>query len=470
MNINKKYVKLGAIILAVVAAVICAGFIGIKAFYDKLVIKDDRSALDQIPKFDRNESELERDINQNIAIFGVDKDGMRTDVIFVVNLNTETNAIKVIAVPRDTKVTWTEYQQEKMAELDKGYHDYSKITEMSAYGGLDNLRYFTINTLEDIMGITIDHYVVINIDAFRKIVDAVGGVEINVPRRMEYNDNYQDLHIDLQPGLQLLNGEQAEGLVRWRHNEDYSEQYAEGDVGRIETQQLFMKALAQKVLSTNSPIDLFKIAAAVYSDLKTDIQFTDLKTYLSCASQFNVNDITFATLPGEAVREDKWYYILNQPEVDAFMQKILYNREVPVIEAEEETQQAEEQADEASVENETSYQQDLSQSVRWKEDPSMEQEDTDERAIALPTQQPEVSEEAQEPAAETESPVVEEDTLSSAPVESDQVQDSVQAEDAMNQMKDELSEALDSPLGTDSAEPDQAQSLDETENEENINQ
>lgn len=381
-KINKGVLKKVLIIFAALCAVIGIGAFAIKMIYDGIVIKENKKALETIPVYDRNETEAEGDLNQNIAIFGVDKDGSRTDVIFVVNINTETDAIKVIAVPRDTKVAWTEYQQNKMAELGKGYHEYSKITEMSAYGGLDNLRYFTVNTLEDIMGIRIDHYAIINIDAFRKIVDAVGGVEVDVPRRMKYTDNYQDLHIDLQPGLQVLNGQQAEGLVRWRHNEDYSEQYAEGDVGRIETQQIFLKALADKVINKSTPADLLKIATAVYSDLKTDIKLSEVKDYLKYISQFKVENITFATLPGKAVRQDKWYYILDQAEVDAFMQKIMYDRDVPII-REEVTALTGKSATSVQESNSSNWTPQRQEEVY----PEYEQEDTDDRNIGLPITQ-----------------------------------------------------------------------------------
>lgn len=378
-KINKAILKKALIIFVAVCAVISLGAVAIKMIYDGIVIKEDKDALKNIPRYDRNETEEEEDINQNIAIFGVDKDGSRTDVIFVVNLNTETDAIKVIAVPRDTKVAWTQFQQDKMAELGKGYHEYSKITEMSAYGGLDNLRYFTVNTLEDIMGIRIDHYAVINIDAFRKIVDAVGGVEVNVPRRMNYTDNYQDLHIDLYPGLQTLDGKQAEGLVRWRHDNDYNEQYAEGDVGRIETQQLFLKALAEKVINKSTSTDLLKMVTAVYSDLKTDIKLSEAKDYLKYISQFKVDNITFATLPGEAVRQDKWYYILDQAEVDAFMQKLMYDRDVPIIREDVTTPSGKSAT---SVENSTSS--NWTPQRQQEVYPEYEYEDEDERNIELP--------------------------------------------------------------------------------------
>ena len=85
-------------------------------------------------------------------------------------------------------------------------------------------------------------------------------------------------------------------------------------------------------MSTDTTGQLLKIINTVYSDLKTDIKFNELKTYISYANQFKLSDITFATLPGEAVREDKWYYVLDQAEVDAFMQKFLYNRDVPIKE------------------------------------------------------------------------------------------------------------------------------------------
>ena len=378
-KINRAILKKALIIFVAVCAVIGLGAVAIKMIYDGIVIKEDKDALKNIPRYDRNETEEEEDINQNIAIFGVDKDGSRTDVIFVVNLNTETDAIKVIAVPRDTKVAWTQFQQDKMAELGKGYHEYSKITEMSAYGGLDNLRYFTVNTLEDIMGIRIDHYAVINIDAFRKIVDAVGGVEVNVPRRMNYTDNYQDLHIDLYPGLQTLDGKQAEGLVRWRHDNDYNEQYAEGDVGRIETQQLFLKALAEKVINKSTSTDLLKMVTAVYSDLKTDIKLSEAKDYLKYISQFKVDNITFATLPGEAVRQDKWYYILDQAEVDAFMQKLMYDRDVPIIREDVTTPSGKSAT---SVENSTSS--NWTPQRQQEVYPEYEYEDEDERNIELP--------------------------------------------------------------------------------------
>lgn len=327
-NINKtqkkKLLKIFARVMAIsaIVVVIIGGMAAcaISTVFNKVSLKGREQLDPKLPTYDRNEDTNQEAANLNIAVFGVDKDEVRTDVIFIVHFNSETGAAKVVAVPRDTKVTWSEYQQEKARELDRSVQTVTKITEMSAYGGIDNLRYFTINSLEDILGIKIDHYAVVNIDAFRKIVDAIGGVDVEVPRKMEYSDSSQDLYIDLEPGLQHLDGEQAEGLVRWRHNDDYSEQYGEGDVGRIETQQIFLKAFAKKVLSPSILKALPQMANILYSDLKTDIGLKEIPSYLGYVNKFNINKLSFDTLPGEAEYQDgRWYYILDYDKIDEFV-------------------------------------------------------------------------------------------------------------------------------------------------------
>lgn len=339
-NINtaqrKKLLKIFLKVMAIstISLIVIGGIAAcsISTIFNKVGIKGKRSLDPNLPTYDRNEDINQEAVNLNIAVFGVDKDEARTDVIFVVHFNSETGAAKVVAVPRDTKVTWSDYQKEKARELEKSVHDVSKITEMSAYGGIDNLRYFTISSIENMLGIKIDHYVVVNIEAFRKIVDALGGVEVEVPRAMKYSDNSQGLYIDLEPGLQLLDGQQAEGLVRWRHNDDYSEQYGEGDVGRIETQQIFLKAFTKKILSPSVLKSLPRIASILYSDLKTDVGLKDITSYLGYLNKFNINNLSFFTLPGEAAYENrKWYYLLDYDQIDTFVMEH-FNDVKPVTE------------------------------------------------------------------------------------------------------------------------------------------
>lgn len=264
-------------------------------------------------------------INKTLAVFGVDKEGLRTDVIFVLNYNSEADRLRVISVPRDTKVDWTTEQQ-SIAEREKGYSvSTSKINEMTSYGGIEHIRDLTVTQIEDMLGIQIDNYVIITIDAFRKIVDAIGGVEVDVPvlngNGLHYDDNYQDLHIHLDPGVQLLNGEQAEGLVRYRKG------YAEGDVGRIKTQQLFLEAFAKKVTSPSIITKVPNIINTVLETVSTDIKLSEVSSYLPYLSSMNAEDLTFNIVPGEAEYiGGKSYYLVDEVAIPSFIEEVFSDK------------------------------------------------------------------------------------------------------------------------------------------------
>lgn len=280
-----------------------------------------------VPKNQRvNTSKKSNNIKMNdktVMIFGVDKDETRTDTILIAHFDSQTKKINIVSIPRDTKVYWTDEQIEKAKELDRHYQDYCKITEMSSYGGIDNLRYFTIRSVEEMLDVKVDNYVVLNTKVVREIVDSLGGIEVDVPRVMEYDDNSQDLHIDLQPGMQLLNGVQAEGLLRWRHNKDYSQQYGMGDLGRIETQQLFIKAFMDKVINNVSLDTITKLVTTVYKNVKTDVSFKEALSYVNYLPNLSVDNIKMNTLPGEPVHQEKWFFAVDEAAVDSFVDENL---------------------------------------------------------------------------------------------------------------------------------------------------
>ena len=318
--------------MLITAGVVAVLFVGILTFgasiFNKIHIGSDYEVYS--PKTSRGMQGLGEDTSdvaitdKNIVVFGVDKDEARTDTILVVHFDSKNSKTCIVSIPRDTKVTWTESQQDKAIELERSYQYESKITEMSSLGGIKNLRYFTIRTIEEMLDIKVDNYVVINTSMIREIVDKLGGIEVNVPREMKYTDNYQDLHIDLEAGLQLLDGEAAEGLLRWRHNNDFSEQYAEGDLGRIETQQLFIEAFADKVLNNLSVSDIISIITSIYSNVQTDVSLKQAIDYTAYLEHISVGNITMKTLPGESVREDLWYYIVNEDEIPTFLNENFY--------------------------------------------------------------------------------------------------------------------------------------------------
>lgn len=271
-----------------------------------------------------NSKKEENGINKTIAVFGVDKGESRTDTIMVININANSEKISLISIPRDTKVVWTDEQKDRAIELGRIYSNEGKITDMSSLGGIDNIRDFTICTIENILGIKIDNYVIVNTNIVKNVVDAIDGVEFNVPRRMEYTDKSQGLYIDLYPGIQNLNGEQAEGVLRWRHNNSFSEQYAKGDEGRIETQQLFIEAFLQKVFSPQILKNIVPLIKTFYEDVTTDISLTDALTYAPYTLKIKNYSLETHILPGESRKENNlWYYILDEIETENMMKSIL---------------------------------------------------------------------------------------------------------------------------------------------------
>lgn len=256
--------------------------------------------------------EQEEVLKKNIVIFGMDAGELRTDVIFVASLDSESGNTEIISIPRDTKVEWEDIQQAFM--YDKwGYTvGSSKINEMLVYGGKENIRELTLHEIENILEIPIDNYVIIQIDAFDKIIDTLGGIAVEVPQRMYYVDKSQNLYIDLQPGLQILDGNHAEMLVRFR-------KYPEGDVDRIKTQHIFLRALSNKLLSPKTIVKLPKIIPIIFNSIETDLTLREMLSYVPFVTRFDVNKITYKIIPGEGRYEDGIsYFFIDEGELEDF--------------------------------------------------------------------------------------------------------------------------------------------------------
>lgn len=274
------------------------------------------------------------DLNKTVAILGVDEDEIRTDVIFVVNFNTMTNKVKVVSIPRDTKVIWTDKQKRAYNQLTGYTQNISKLNEMSAYGRINqnigNIRDFTIDEIENILRVHIDNYVVVNLDAFKEIVDAIGGVDMYVPQDMYYVDNSQGLYINLKEGQQHLDAEDAEGLVRFRY-------YPRGDEARVEMQQTFLKAVAEKVMSAEMRSNLPNIITRLFPYVKTDIKLTEVLGYLGILDEFSLSGLEFHIVPGYGDdREGPSYYYINEEELDELIKDVFYDTTVANEEGQEE--------------------------------------------------------------------------------------------------------------------------------------
>lgn len=212
-----------------------------------------------------------------ILVSGLDDDNGGSDTNILVGFDAKNQAITCVSIPRDTGV----YINGKSRKINYAYNA----------GGMEQMR----QTVSDALGIPVDFSVEVNLKAFVKLVDEIGGVDFEVPLNMNYDDPYQDLHIHLQKGMQHLNGADALKVVRFRHNNDGSG-YGTEDIGRIGTQQAFLKAVFQKMLANPQKITAY---AQIFSEyVKTDLAVSELAWFGQEALLMGMDKLSFSTLPG----------------------------------------------------------------------------------------------------------------------------------------------------------------------------
>ena len=243
----------------------------------------------------------------NVLIVGVDaKDtksskGARTDTMMMATFNPTNKSVDIISIPRDTRV--------KIA----GRKEQDKINHAHAYGGMET----AIKTVEDFLNININYYVKIDYNGLAKLVDDLGGVEVDVPMDMKYNDPYADppLKIDLKKGKQVLDSNKALQFVRFRKG------YSDQDLGRIDAQHTFMMALADKILSPTTIFKLPKLLETIGTYVETDMPVSSITSYGIKGATINKENIRMVTIPGQPkLMNGIWYYI---PNVEASKQLIL---------------------------------------------------------------------------------------------------------------------------------------------------
>ncbi len=218
----------------------------------------------------------------NILLMGTDDDGTRTDTIMIGRLDVKNHTVALLSIPRDTLIS--------------GNYNVPKIN--SVYGGagkgvkgIEALQ----RKLAQILGFETDGYVMVNLDAFIELVDLVGGVEVDVPVQMDYEDPSQNLYIHLKPGVQKLDGKQAMGLVRFRKG------YATQDIERTHTQQKFLKALAKKCMSIGSIGKINGFTKIFMENVTTDLTIGNVAYFAQELLKCDFDNMFTYTLEGEAV-------------------------------------------------------------------------------------------------------------------------------------------------------------------------
>ncbi len=217
----------------------------------------------------------------NVLAIGVDESETRSDTIILASINSKTKGISLMSIPRDTRVMYN------------GYRD--KLTHLFSY---DPTGQLTLNTVEEVTGADINHMIIINFDGFSDVIDALGGVDIEVPDLgkggMYYDDPYQDLHIALKAGYQHLDGEQAEGFVRFRSG------YANADLGRTEAQRYFLQQLVDQKLKLRYITKIPSVFKSLEGNVITNYSCGDVFVQMIRMLGMDSENIKSYTLPGEA--------------------------------------------------------------------------------------------------------------------------------------------------------------------------
>jgi LCP family protein required for cell wall assembly len=239
----------------------------------------------------------------NVLLLGVDigtvgvKNGpKRSDTMIVIHYDPKTADVSMVSIPRDTKVTLNGRTE--------------KINAANVYGGTS----LAIKTVEQLMDININYYVEVDYEAFRKVIDAIGGIDIVIPYNMDYDAESQDLHIHFKKGEKVhLDGKKAEEFVRWRKNNDGTG-YADGDLGRIRTQQEFIIKVLEKVKSPSIVLKVPSIAKILTEHIETNMEPMDILNLSKDISKIDAGSVQKYTLQGEDKTINGLSYFVYSPE------------------------------------------------------------------------------------------------------------------------------------------------------------
>ena len=249
---------------------------------------------------------------QNILILGVDKnpDGndpfsnTRSDTIILVNIDPKHRSINAISIPRDSKVYIA------------GDYGIQKINSAHAYGGVE----LTKKTVENTLGVKVDRYIAVNSEAVIHLVDILGGVPVYVEKDMFYHDYSGKLNVRLPKGNHVLNGQQAEGYLRFRKD-------GLGDIGRTSRQQWFLRNLLTQLQTPATITKIPEILNLINEYVKTDMSMYEISNFAAMAKDFNLDNVEVATLPGAPSKKGSIsYWILDPEQTQELVDRLIYRK------------------------------------------------------------------------------------------------------------------------------------------------
>ena len=251
-----------------------------------------------------------------------------TDTIMVASYNPNTQKATLLSIPRDTYTGKNPAKATAYEKINSLYNRKHRPDE-------------TLAAVNEITGLNIQYYVVVKTEALIKLVDVIGGVDFYVPKDMNYDDVTQDLHIHLKEGQQKLNGDKAEQVLRYRHDNwdpvtktypTYSAEYGDNDIGRMRTQREF---IMQVIKQTAKPENIFKIGQILEvaeEYVITNIDFDVAKDYVPYAVEFDTSNLLTDALPGTVPDLNKTnnvsIFVHDKAKTKELVQELFFNRDM----------------------------------------------------------------------------------------------------------------------------------------------
>lgn len=301
---SKKKIVLKILLLLLIALIIYAGVITYKSVkmggglqgFVAATMGHDENTVKNMPK---------------ITCLLIGQSQNLTDTIIVASYNPQTQEAVMMSIPRDTFVG----------------KDKTKATAMNKINALyQQSPEKLIKAVNDITGLDIEYYITVDTKALRELVDEIGGVYFDVPIDMNYDDSSQKLYIHLEKGYQLLDGDKAEQLVRFRKNNNntgYPASYGSDDYGRMRTQREFITAAVKQTLQAKNVLKLGELLDIANRNIETNLDISKLKDYIPYIIDFDTENIKTATLPGASEKPtDVWLFIHNKKETKELVEEL----------------------------------------------------------------------------------------------------------------------------------------------------
>lgn len=236
-----------------------------------------------------------------------------TDTIILASYDPKTQEAALLSIPRDTFVGESKYTATAWDKINAVYQT-----------GVENV----LEDVRNLTGIDVRYYIMVDTEALKVLVDKIGGVEFDVPIDMNYDDNKQGLHIHLEAGVQILDGDKAEQVVRFRHNNNgttYPSSYGTEDIGRMRTQRAFLTALAKQTLVPANITKIPDFLDIAKNYVKTNLDFDAIKDYVPYAVNFSVDNLKTDKLPGQAeLTNGVWIYSIDEEEAEEVINKLFF--------------------------------------------------------------------------------------------------------------------------------------------------